>query len=385
MTHLLQVLKDHIHSVPTASFTTDWSALISLSKKHEVAGILFFQCKDFIPEPYLTELIPLYSSVMFFYANRQSLTQKIESSLSDIQHFTIKGSSVAAYYPFPAFRTMGDTDIVVHTEDRIEADKRLKSLGLNCVSSFGDREWQYYRNDMEFELHDHLVYSESVNVDKQVEYFNNFWKHVKGNELDWNFHVMFLILHLRKHFMNSGVGFRQFLDIAVLTSRGPEFDWSWIKGELEKLDLWAFTERVFALNEYWFDVKSPIAISVFPDSFFTSATELIGRNGIFGFDNEENRGNTAVNAIRREGYSRVSMLKRAVKGLFPPYKTLITVPSYAYLKNKPWLLPFVWIHRAIQAIKGKRAWRNMKAVAASSFADKETIQKRKAVYQEWGL
>ena len=184
MTHLLQILKDHIHSTQTIPFTTDWSALIALAKKHEAAGILFFQCKDFIPEPYLTELNTLYSSVMFFYANRNSLIQKIESALADIQHFTIKGSSVADYYPFPAFRTMGDTNIVVHTVNRTEADKRLRSLGLNCVSSFDDREWQYYRKDMEFELHDHLVYSESVNIDVQEQYFNDFWKHVKGNELD---------------------------------------------------------------------------------------------------------------------------------------------------------------------------------------------------------
>jgi hypothetical protein len=385
MTHLLQILKDHIHSTPTTPFTTDWSALIALAKKHEVAGILFFQCKDFIPEPYLTELNTLYSSVMFFYANRQSLIQKIESSLSDIQHFTIKGSSVAAYYPFPAFRTMGDTDIVVHTEDRVEADKRLRSLGLNCIATPENHDWQYFYNDMEFEIHDHLVYPQTINVDKQVEYFNDFWKHVKGNKLDWNFHFMFLILHLRKHFMNSGVGFRQFLDIAVLCDRGPAFDWRWIKTELEKLDLWVFTERVFALNKYWFDVKPPVTICAFDASFFTSATELIGRNGIFGFDNEENRGNTAVNAIRGEGYSKSSMLKRAVKGLFPPYKTLITVPTYAYLKNRPWLLPFVWIHRAFRSIKEGRVRRNMRAVATSSFADKETIEKREAVYQEWGL
>ena len=385
MTHLLQILKDHIHSTPTIPFTTDWPALIALAKKHEVAGILFFQCKNFIPEPYLTELNTLYSSVMFFYANRQNMTRRIESALADIQHFTIKGSSVADYYPFPAFRTMGDTDTVVHSADRVEVDKRLKSLGLNCVSSFDDREWQYYKNDMEFELHDHLVYSESVNVDKQVEYFNDFWKHVKGNKLDWNFHFMFLILHLRKHFMNSGVGFRQFLDIAVLCDRGPEFDWSWIKTELEKLDLWAFTERVFALNEYWFDVTPPVAISEFPDSFFTSATELVGKNGIFGFDNEENRGSTAVNATRGEGYSRGSMLKRAVNGLFPPYKTLITVSYYAYLKNKPWLLPFVWVHRVLRSIRNKRVQSNLRSVAASSFVDKQTIQKREAIYQEWGL
>ena len=313
------------------------------------------------------------------------MMEKIEPALADIQHFTIKGASIACFYPFPAFRTMGDTDIVIQSEDREEADKRLRGLGLNCVSSFDDREWQYYRNDMEFELHDHLVYSESVNVDEHERYFNDFWKHVDGNELNWNFHFLFLIFHLRKHFMNSGVGFRHFLDIAVLVSRGPEFDWDWIKGELEKLGLWCFTERVFALNEYWFDIPSPVPVSPLPASFLSSATELIGNNGIFGFDNAENIGNAAVNAARKDGYSSGSMLKRALKGLFPPYKSLITVTHYAYLKGKPWLLPFVWVHRAMRSVRNGRVRRNMKSVVANSITDRETIMKREAVYQKWGL
>lgn len=136
---------------------------------------------------------------------------------------------------------------------------------------------------------------------------------------------------------------------------------------------------------HWFDVKPPVTISDFDASFFTSATELIGRNGIFGFDNEDNTSNRAVNAARDEGFSRGSMLMRAVKGLFPPYNTLITVPHYAYLKGKPWLLPLVWIHRAFRSIKNGRFKRNMKYVAASSFADKGVIEKREAIYEQWGL
>ena len=382
---ILQILKDHIHQQATAPFTTDWPALLALSKKHEVTAFVYSQCKGFIPFQYLSELERYYSAVLFFYANRQRMMEKIEPALADIQHFTIKGASIACFYPFPAFRTMGDTDIVIQSEDREEADKRLRGLGLNCVSSFDDREWQYYRNDMEFELHDHLVYSESVNVDEHERYFNDFWKHVDGNELNWNFHFLFLIFHLRKHFMNSGVGFRHFLDIAVLVSRGPEFDWDWIKGELEKLGLWCFTERVFALNEYWFDIPSPVPVSPLPASFLSSATELIGNNGIFGFDNAENIGNAAVNAARKDGYSSGSMLKRALKGLFPPYKSLITVTHYAYLKGKPWLLPFVWVHRAMRSVRNGRVRRNMKSVVANSITDRETIMKREAVYQKWGL
>lgn len=382
---LLQILSDHLNSRQTKPFDTDWADLLSLSKKHEVAAIVYYQCNRFIPKPYLSEFISAYSSALFFSANRANIVVRIDNVLADIQHFTVKGASVSKYYPYPAFRTMGDTDIVVRTTDRINAGKRLEKIGLKCISCLEDHEWQYYKDGMEFELHDQLVYPGAVTVSKHRQFFNDFWKYVNGDELDWNFHLLFLILHIRKHFMNSGVGFRQFLDIAVLVSRGPVFNWSWIKIELENLGLLGFSECVFALVEYWFNITTPISISPPPKSFFSSATELIGKNGVFGFDNEENQRNVAVNSLRDRKYSRVFMLKRLLRDLFPSYKTLITIPTYTYLKEKLWLLPFVWIHRAFRSIKKKRVLQDVKSLILRSFSDKKTIEKREAIYKEWRL
>ena len=382
---LISLLHDHLNCISTRTIQTNWSELLALSKNHEVVSIVYSQCKSFIPQEYKDEFESAYSATLYYYANRQQLMSKIEDSISDIEHFTIKGASVAKFYPVPAYRTMGDTDIVIHRDDRGEVDKKLKGLGLECVSSYEDREWQYNYNNIEFELHDHLVYSESVNVDVQEKYFNDFWKHVHNNELDWNFHFLFLIFHLRKHFMNSGIGIRHFLDIAVLCSRGPKFDWTWIEAELKKLGLWSFAERVFALNEYWFDVAPPIEIDAMPEEFYSSATELVLKNGVFGFDNEENRDNAAVNNVRAEGNSKGSMLKLAMRKLFPSYKVLITVPHYAYLRKRPFLLPVVWGHRMFRSIANRRVLKNMKSVVETSFVDQKTIKRREEVYREWGL
>ena len=382
---VIKIVYDFLIGKCTKEFDTDWLELFELSKKHEVTAIVYSQCKSFISEECLSSFEKSYSSTIFYYGNRQHFLLKIEDYLSDIEHFTIKGVLVANYYPIPAFRTMGDTDIVIHSSDRNEVNRRLKLIGLSCVSSFDNREWQYYVNGMEFELHDHLVYSESVNVDVQEKYFNDFWKYVHNNELDWNFHFLFLIFHLRKHFMNSGIGIRHFLDIAVLCSRGPEFDWAWIEAELKKLGLWLFAERVFALNEYWFEVDPPIEIDAMPEEFYSSATDLVLKNGVFGFDNEENRDNAAVNNVRAEGNSKGSMLKLAMRKLFPSYRVLITVPHYAYLRNRPYLLPIVWGHRMFRSIANRSVSKNMKNVVETSFVDQETIKRREEIYREWGL
>lgn len=385
MIPLISIIKDHIHSFQTAPFTADWASLINAAKRHEVSAILYAQCKDFIPEPFLADLKRYHSTVLYFYANRRKLTGRVEEALRGMEHFTIKGASIAEFYPCPAYRTMGDTDIVIHKEDRNEADRRLRGLGLKCVSSFDDREWQYYLHHMEFELHDRLVYNESVNTDAQEQYFNDCWKHVKDGKLDWEFHFMFLIFHLRKHFMNSGVGFRHFMDIAVLTFRGPKFDWSRIKEELVKIGLWPFTERIFALNQYWFGVPTPLPVSAFSDTFLSSATELILKNGVFGFDNENNAGNSAVNAIRDKNHSHSAMIKTAARKIFPAYETMIKVPQYSYLKGHPYLLPVAWMQRAVRSLVYKRVAKDMKTVIRGSFVDKETIQRREAIYEQWGV
>ena len=384
-TVLINIMHDYINVKRTNSVDLNWFELYELSKRHEVAAIIYSQCKCFIPQEYIGMFESAYSATIYYYANRQQLMTRIENSLVDLEHFVIKGASVAKFYPLQAYRTMGDTDIVVHREDREEVDKRFKSLGLECVSSYADREWQYYSNNIEFELHDRLVYSESVNVDVQEKYFNDFWKHVHNNELEWNFHFLFLIFHLRKHFMNSGIGIRLFLDIAVLCLRGPEFDWAWIESELKKLGLWLFAKRVFALNEYWFEVAPPIEIDAMPEEFYTSATELVLKNGVFGFDNEDNRDNAAVNNVRAEGNCRGSMLKLAMRKLFPSYKVLITVSHYSYLRNRPYLLLVVWVHRMFRSIANRRVSRNMKSVVETSFVDQETIRRREEIYREWGL
>ena len=92
MIPLISIIKDHIHSFQTAPFTADWVSLISAAKRHEVSAILYAQCKDFIPEPFLADLKRYHSTVLYFYANRRKLTGRVEEALRGMEHFTIKGA-----------------------------------------------------------------------------------------------------------------------------------------------------------------------------------------------------------------------------------------------------------------------------------------------------
>lgn len=152
----LSVLSDHLHHKPTMTPTAvlDWNEITSIAKSHQVEGILYYQCK----QPYFLQG---YSSTLFYYTNRAKTIAALTERLNevDIEHFIIKGASVATFYPVPALRTMGDTDLVVHREDRERTNEIMLGLGFKNLSSFDDREWVYYKGDMEFELHDHLMYT----------------------------------------------------------------------------------------------------------------------------------------------------------------------------------------------------------------------------------
>lgn len=384
----LQAMGDHLNGRETAAPETalDWEALLSIAKIHQVGGILYHQCMAILPPEYAVRLREQYGAALYYHTNRTAMAAALEEALQaeGIPFFVIKGSAVAAYYPVPALRTMGDTDLVIHTEDRMRAHEILLSQGFVNESHFADREWVYYKNRMEFELHDHLVYRETVNRPEHETYFNDFWQYVHDGQLDWSFHFLFLLLHLRKHLMNEGVGFRQFMDVAVVAKNAPGLDWNWIGQELGALGFLDFARNVFAMNEAWFGLKTPISANTPDADFFETATDVVFRNGIFGFDNADNRANRAVNIARSAENAHLAMTKSAIRKVFPSYQTLITVPHYRFLEGKPWLLPAAWVYRMLRGLSGNRFRRSVRHVG-ESFTSKETVEERGAFLDRWGL
>jgi hypothetical protein len=384
----LNLLSDHINRRKTTCFSEsfDWNKILYYAQIHQVEGIVYYQCKNFLPDEFKICLEDKYGSSLSIYANQEYYIRKIKSKLNaaHIECFVVKGFPVASYYPFPPLRTMGDTDLVVHLEDRQRVHEILLEQGYVNESCSEGKEWVYFIDKYVLELHYGLIYSEAINSKIHEEYFFKYWDYVHNGVLDWNYHFIYLILHLRKHLMNRGVGFRQFLDIAVITRNNIELNWGWIEEQLVKLNLVEFSRTVFALNESWFDVMSPIQIRDLDIPFFDLATEQIFKNGVFGLDNYDNKDNFTVNNVRKSNHSKFSMFVSAVHLVFPDYSSLITDPKYSFIKGKKWLLPFAWIYRIIRGSKKDHLSRNVSTVK-SAFVSKETINKREEYLKQWGL
>ena len=381
---ILRALADFVNERKTVyEGEIDIESLYSIGKKQEVCGILYHQLQT-NTSVRNSLLLRSYVFSLKRYHNRMALLSKIDAEFNEhkIPYVIMKGSEIAALYPVPALRTMGDSDVIVHPEDKERAHLIFEELGLvrECE---GPNEWIYRCDGMEFELHHRMMNDEVANYDSHKAFMNRHWQYAKAEDgkcqhhFEWNFHFVFLVMHLRKHFIDSGVGFRQFMDLAIVAKK-CELDWHWIEKELKKMDILGFAEICMTLCESWFGVSVPLGIEL-DAKFVEDATERIFANGVFGFT-DENKDNYQVLRINKTG-----KVKTVLGNFFPSYTDLRQNEKYKFVDNKPYLLPAAWAYRAARAIGEGKAKKQIKTAAQPLAVSNKRIDERNRFLEEWKL
>lgn len=367
---LIKIIGDFLNG-RESEYTIDES-IINLAKVHEVQGIVYHQTHN-------AALKSAYAYAIYSYQRRQILLNQIDRLFQKehISYFLVKGTEISQYYPHPALKTMGDSDITVRLADKERAAELLIQAGFTEKEENRalKSEWHFYKDSLAFELHHALLYGgkdvgETEN-DEFLSYFSKCWDYVEGNKLSPNFHFLYLLIHLRKHFMNKGVGIRQFIDLAVYTK--ANLDWRWIIHELQHLKIYSFAQKVFGMIYYWWKIKTPITEEIDED-FCERATQMILSAGVFG-DETDNGENHLINQMRH-GMTKVQFIK---KWLFPSYENMIAYKDYYALRGKRYLLPVFWIYRFITKFKNYRSGTLLLSI------DYKQIETRNQIFKEWGL
>ena len=385
---LINVLRDHIHQIKTEpNLDVDWSLIIPLTKAHDIQGIIYYQCKRFIPAANLNEIENAYATSCYLYVNRKLEMKRIKEALrcNGISFVAIKGLDVANYYPKPALRTMGDCDIVVSPNDMEKSISIIKKLGFNSNDSVGTYEYLCSKNDIVIEIHDSLIRNADYLPHGQKRFFNDYKRFTTDDSLDWSFHFLYLLMHIRKHLINDGIGIRQFMDLAVVIKYCPELNWKWIEASLEQLKLLKFAHVCFSLVERWFEINVPVDLEKIDGNLFEQITEYVLKNGVFGFSNTDNKNNREYNPlIFAKGPLWLKRIKKTVKILFPNYESMKGNTSFTYLSKRPYLLPVAWIHRcSILLVQGDKS-KSVNTIK-SSFIARDEIEKRKVILEKLGL
>lgn len=384
--YLIQIMRNHLSGVKTEPIShVDWAYIFSLSQSHEVSGIVYCQCKDYIPTEFLALFERKYGTALYYYANRKKALQYIMNELQEVPFFFVKGIEVAKYYPMPPLRTMGDCDIVVNPEDFQNTINELCSLGFNGTSVTDVHEWSCDYLGLHFELHDVLVRDGEYANTIQVTFFNNYSLYVHKGVLDDNFHYLFLLMHLRKHFINNGVGIRQFMDIAVEIQRGPELDWVWIEEKLLYLNLSVFAHACYSIIEKWFGIVAPVVFDRLDECAIREITEKVICNGVFGFADNNNRDNKASNALLlKDGNEYTNRFLYFFSNLFPGYTYMNGYPGCGFLTGRKLLLPIAWGRRFIHIIVNHRN-RSRIDTLKSTFISHEDLNSRELLLKQMGI
>ena len=143
-----------------------------------------------------------------------------------VPYVILKGTSVAQYYPFPAYRIMGDIDIITKREDFYEAYKQLKNNGHKVIYELG-REVSFQKNGVTIELHRYFA---SLNDPEQSQYLDDLIienitpTHILPDMING----LVLLEHISQH-LEHGLGLRQiidwmmFVDKCLPDDKWPEF------------------------------------------------------------------------------------------------------------------------------------------------------------------
>ncbi|WP_088188779.1 nucleotidyltransferase family protein [Desulfosporosinus sp. FKA] len=343
-----------------------WEKIYKLSRIHSVSGILYLMAQklrnDYQPDIVLLNKMKRdYNSTLVRSVRQEAEIKLIIEKLNaaKICHAFMKGYVIKNYYPVKEMRTMGDIDFLIKPEDREKAHQLMLEIGYEAGETNEGGHWDYTLGSVHIEIHTQVMYRNISNGLDYVSYFSDIWSHMKQKpndytyELTVEYHFLFLLVHMAKHFDDCGCGIRMIMDISMfLIYFQDRLDWDYIKGELKRLNLEAFSKNIFVLCSQWFNVLFPEKIGRLDESFYEDLSSYILSAGTFGFYQR----NIHASVLRKEykheeGASMVPAVLRAYRKIcFPSYENMSKVKRYSFLRNRPFLLPAAWIYRAFYSI-----------------------------------
>ena len=393
----LKILGDYLQENTTSGNIlkeADLQQLVTMARSPGVSAIMWKQIGKDIRKSSSEQADVLHSYFLFeVFRSVCQLNdlQEVEQAMNKagIPYLLMKGSRLKYYYPDIHCRSMSDIDIVIKAKDRQASDQVMHTLGFRSEIA-SDEVWVYEKDVTTYELHDHMMYDTLANNFDYRSHFDRVWDHVSrdkdGNDqIDEEFHFLFMVVHLAKHMINEGIGIRAFMDLVAFVRKcDPSIDWNQIAQELDKMELLQFTKTCFALCRQWFGIDMPLIKGSLDREFFENASKKILTDGVFGHGKNDNDTGFAAKTFRKSSYPYwLQTVITTIRVVFPSYHNMRLIPWYSFVDGRPWLLPVAWIYRFFYCLFHKLS-HSMKTLL-QPIVKKEQIQKRQEMYDDWGL
>ena len=349
----------------------EWVALLKLASDHEMLPMVFeavMRCKSFTALD--SELREKYRKAAVSLAARQItqtnefLTLMLRLREAALQPTVLKGIAVRRLYPKPMLRPSVDEDLIVLPEETRAVHEFLLGEWLTPdkenLPADGSVDLSYHRPDSPtyIELHTSFFPNDS-------EAYGNCNLPLKGalartveieeedvvlRTLSPTDHLLFLMLHAYKHFLHSGMGLRHVCDIGLFAQK-EETDCARIRSVCDEMGLTRFFAAVFTVGSRYLGLgEYPAFADTEEDPEPLLFDMLCG--GLYG-NADINRAHSSTMTLEAAASQKSGRKRRgALHSVFLPKKAL--EGSYPVLKKHPYLLPFVWVHRAFRYITDRR-------------------------------
>lgn len=327
-----------------------WEQIWTLAGRNSVRNAACPAIKKFdgkIPEEIWKDWSSAQDQTVYRNLRFEMEREEIMSAMAEkgIAALPLKGILIADYYPAAGMRWMCDNDILYgyvreDLEDGFklkggnvqeqkywqkmaqqELGRIMKKLGYTAKCLNGNHDVYQKSPFFNFEMHRSLVPLHS----EFAEYYRNPWKRAvlqKARKCLYRFsdedEYLFFIVHAYKHFDAAGCGIRILLDEYVIFQKKENMDWSYIRGELEKMRLVSFEQKLRSAACRTFSTEKQ------PETGDWEIIEYLLGCGTYGtWENSlENKldklqGNSDAETRKRYWQSRIWIDERTMKEYYP--------------------------------------------------------------------
>ena len=331
----------------------DWEKIPALGKQHQISAMLFYGISEskLDPPAEVRDRLEKAASVNFLIDQRQQhelgcIRQAFEQN--GIDYMLLKGARLKHLYPKTEMRQMGDADILIRVEQYERIKPLLTALGYTEKSE-SDHELIWFKQKMLLvELHKRLI--PSYNKDFYAYYGDGWQLAKKQSDASFEYAMkpedewIYLFTHFAKHYRDGGIGIRHLTDLWLFLSAHPNMDEGYIRAQLDKLQLLRFYENIVRTARVWFDKANGDEVTDF-------ITEVIFGSGSYGTEQAHVLAD-AVKTSKSTGSAQSAKKRKMRNLLFLPYASMCI--KYPFLKKLPFLLPVMWVVRALTAVFQKR-------------------------------
>ena len=347
----------------------DYKEILDISISHHLMPLVFEKlCEDSnfkATQLYSKAKMNVMLKVMG-QAQRTQIFLELYKKLNEqgIYPIVMKGIICRMLYgKYADHRPSSDEDILVLPEDFHKTCEFFKSEGydsnmnpdevdlnnLQAISFFNN-------NGGHFEVHVNPIGKGNELSSLMDSYFHDVFKDsiefeingIKIESMSHTNHFLFLIFHAFRHFMYSGFGVRQVIDMLLYEQKHEdEIDWKYIKSALKKTSSDSFFADLVSIGNTYLGFNLPIHGKVrCPEELLSDLMS----NGIFGNDsNAKIMAGTMTSMAVKNSEKDSNKSGAILKTIFPSRQYMLMYDSE--LNDKPWRLLIAWGKRWIRFVK----------------------------------